>query len=162
MDRALGGGKTEYLPRGMSSYAELLRQCHRDARTELTRRLGADTAKWTWSVYAPVRFPHPLASVPLIGGQFAFAPIVAGGTGGLLGASPNVGASVSMRFIADTSDWDASQQGITLGQSGDPESPHWKDQLADWRAATPALFPFTPATVERAKTNMLVMRPANR
>lgn len=162
MDHILAGGKTEYLPRGMSSYAELLRQCHRDARAELTRRLSADEAKWTWGAYSPVRFPHPLVSVPLIGGQFAFAPMAAGGTGGLLGATPNVGASVSMRFIADTNDWDASQQGITLGQSGNPESPYWKDQLLDWLAATPAVFPFTPATVERAMTSTLVLRPASK
>ena len=50
---------------------------------------------------------------------------------------------VSMRLIADPSDWDKTQQGIALGESGLPKNPHWSDQLADWRAVTPREFPFT-------------------
>ena len=55
-----------------------------------------------------------------------------------------------MRLIADASDWDKTQQGIALGVSGDPRSPHWQDQLSDWRAATPRVFPFTAAAVARS------------
>jgi hypothetical protein len=67
--------------------------------------------------------------------------------------------AVSMRFIADLSDWDKTQQGIALGQSGLPKSPHWSDQLADWRAVTPREFPFTPAAVAKATKQTLVLEP---
>jgi penicillin amidase len=77
----------------------------------------------------------------------------------LIGATVNVGASVSMRLIADTSDWDKSRHGIALGQSGLPKSPHWTDQLADWRAVAPREFPFTPAAVTKATKNTLVLEP---
>ena len=33
---------------------------------------------------------------------------------------------------------------------GLPKSPHWNDQLADWRAVTPREFPFTQAAVSKA------------
>jgi penicillin G amidase len=66
---------------------------------------------------------------------------------------------VSMRFIADPSDWDKSQHGITLGESGLPKSPHWSDQLADWRAVTPREFPFTTAAVAKATKSTLVLSP---
>jgi penicillin amidase len=95
-----------------------------------------------------VSFPHPLAGVPNYGKPFQLAPFAQKGGGGLF-ASPNVGASVSMRLIADASDWDKTQQGIALGVSGDPRSPHWADQLSDWRASTPRAFPFTVAAVAR-------------
>jgi penicillin amidase len=65
-----------------------------------------------------------------------------------------------MRLIADTSDWDKTQHGIALGQSGLPKSPHWSDQLADWRAVTPREFPFTPAAVTKATKLTLVLEPA--
>lgn len=159
VDRVIAQSKPEYLPKDAKTYGDLFKSCYDDARAELTKRLGADESKWTWGAYAPIRFPHPLASVPFIGSQFVIPAVPGSGSGFAAGATVNVGANVSMRLIADTSDWDASQQGIALGQSGDATSPHWADQLADWRAATPAVFPFTPEAVKRATTQTLVLAP---
>ena len=105
------------------------------------------------------RFPHPLAGAPLIGLQFTIQPFPQNGTAGLAGATVNVGSSVSMRLIADPSDWDKTQHGITLGESGLPSSPHWKDQLEDWRAVTPRVFPFSEAAVAKAAKETLVLEP---
>jgi penicillin amidase len=159
IDRILTTRDPEFLPAGSASYTELMQAALQDARGELLKRLGADEATWTWGRYSTIRFPHPLASVPFIGGQFAIKPLPGEGAGSQPGATPNVGAGVSMRFIADTNDWDASQQGIALGISGDPTNPHWMDQLNDWRAVTPAAFPFTPEAVKQATTQTLVLKP---
>ena len=67
-----------------------------------------------------------------------------------------------MRLIADAADWDKTQQGIALGVSGDPRSPHWQDQLADWRASTPRVFPFTTGAVARAAHLTHVLEPKPR
>jgi penicillin amidase len=67
-----------------------------------------------------------------------------------------------MRLIADLSDWDRTQQGITLGVSGLPSSPHWKDQLEDWRNVTPRAFPFTKAAVMSAAKETLMLEPATK
>jgi penicillin amidase len=149
----------DWLPREFSSYADLLRACYDDAIKVLTRTLGSDEAKWTWGEMVKARFPHPLAGAPLIGLQFTIQPFPQNGTGGLAGATVNVGASVSMRLIADPSDWDKTQHGITLGESGLPSSPHWKDQLEDWRAVTPRVFPFSEAAVTKAAKETLVLEP---
>jgi len=71
----------------------------------------------------------------------------------------NVGAGVSMRLIADASDWDKSQQGIPLGESGIPSSPHWNDQLGDWRAVAPHEFPFSEAAVAKAMKETTLLEP---
>jgi penicillin amidase len=105
-----------------------------------------------------VKFPHPLANAPLIGLQFTIAPFPQNGTAGLA-ATPNVGAAVSMRLIADPSDWDKTQHGITLGESGLPATAHWSDQLADWRAVTPREFPFTEAAIGKATKTTMVLAP---
>ena len=160
IDRVISEQPREWLPQEFKSYADLLRASYADARQALTKSLGADESKWTWGAMSPARFSHPLAPAPLVGAQFTIAPFPQGGTAFLLGATVNVGSSVSMRFIADPSDWDKTQHGIALGESGLPSSPHWSDQLADWRAVTPRAFPFTNSAVANATKETVILEPA--
>lgn len=158
LDRLITEQPKEWLPKEFSSYAALLRACYEDARQVLTKNLGEDESKWKWGEMIKVRFQHPLSAAPLIGSQFTIPPFPQNGTGGLA-ATVNVGGPVSMRLIADPSDWDKTQHGITLGESGIPSSPHWKDQLDDWRAVTPRMFPFSEAAIMRATEETLTLEP---
>lgn len=159
LDRIVKEQPADWLPKEFQSYADLLRACYDDAIKTLTKNLGTDESKWTWGDMAKARFPHPLARAPLIGLQFTIPPFPQNGTGGLLGATVNVGSSVSMRLIADLSAWDQTQHGITLGESGVPSNPHWKDQLEDWRNVTPRVFPFSEAAVTAATKETVVLQP---
>ncbi len=159
LDWIITAQPADWLPKEFKSYAELLRACYADARQALTKSLGADESRWTWGNLAKARFPHPLAGVPLVGLQFAIQPFPQSGTGILLGATVNVGSAVSMRFIADPGDWDKTQHVITLGESGIPTSPHWIDQLPDWRAVTPPVFPFTEAAIAKATKETVTLEP---
>jgi penicillin amidase len=161
LDRLISEQPADWLPKEFKSYADLLRACYADARQVLTKSQGPDESNWSWGNMAKARFAHPLAVAPLVGLQFAIAPFPQSGTGILLGATVNVGAAVSMRFIADPGDWDKTQHGITLGESGIPNSPHWTDQLPDWRAVTPRAFPFSEAAVTKATKETTVFEPAN-
>jgi penicillin G amidase len=158
IDRLITEQPKEWLPKEFNTYSDLLRACFEDATKALTKSLGADESKWIWGEMAKVRFSHPLANAPLIGLQFTIPPIPQNGAGGLA-ATPNVGAAVSMRLIADPNDWDKTQHGITLGESGVPSTAHWNDQLADWRAVTPREFPFTEAAITKATKTTTVLAP---
>jgi penicillin amidase len=158
LDRLMEDQPKDWLPKEFSSYAELLRACHEDARGVLTKSLGPDESKWKWGEMTKVRFQHPLAAAPLIGSQFTIPPFPQNGTGALA-ATVNVGASVSMRLIADPGDWDRTQHGLTLGESGVPANPHWKDQLDDWRNVTPRVFPFSEAAIGKATKETLTLEP---
>ncbi len=160
IEQLLVAQRADWLPSEFKSYAELLRACHTDARAALTKSLGADETQWTWGRYAQARFPHPLAIVPFIGQQFVVPPFPQNGSGAAAGSTVNVGASVSMRLIADPGDWDKTQQGIALGESGLPGTAHWSDQLADWRAVTPRVFPFSSQAVAAATKQTLTLQPA--
>jgi penicillin amidase len=149
----------EWLPKEFPGYAELLLTCYDDAQKTLTKNLGADETKWTWGNMVKASFPHPLAGVPFIGAQFLIPPFPQNGTGSVLSATVNVGSAVSMRLIADLSDWDKTQHGIPLGESGLPASPHWKDQLEDWRNVTPRTFPFSKPAVESATRERVILEP---
>ncbi|HET6972727.1 MAG TPA: penicillin acylase family protein, partial [Pyrinomonadaceae bacterium] len=160
LDRVIKEQPASWLPKEYASYGDLLRASYDEAIAMLTKNLGADETKWTWGELAKARFPHPLGGAPLIGGQFTVPPFPQNGTGGFIGATVNVGQAVSMRLIADPSDWDKTQHGIALGESGLPKNPHWSDQLADWRAVTPREFPFTAEAVLKATKETLVLEPA--
>lgn len=147
----------EWLPAEYKDYLALLKDCEKEARANLTRRLGEDESKWTWGNFNQARLTHPLSIVPLIGGQFAIAPFAIQGSGN----APNVGIGVSMRLIAEPGNWNATRQSIQLGQSGNPKSPYWKDQMQEWINATPRIFPFSQKAVEAAAKETLVLSPAN-
>ena len=155
IDRIATEQPREWLPKEFPTYADLFRASYDEARKSLTRSFGADESQWMWGKIAIVRFNHPLASAPLVGVQFLIAPFPQNGSGG----SVNVGSSVSMRLIADPGEWDKTQNGIPLGESGIPNSAHWKDQLDDWRNATPRAFPFSKAAIDNATKETVVLTP---
>lgn len=155
IDEVITQQPREWLPKEFATYTDLFRASYEDARQVLTKSLGEDESKWSWGAQTKARFNHPLAAAPLIGAQFTIAPFPQNGSGGTV----NVGSAVSMRFIADVSDWDKSQHGIPLGQSGLPNSPHWKDQLDDWRNVTPRVFPFSKAAIEAAAKETVLLTP---
>ncbi len=159
LDRIIATQPKIWLPSEYQSYADLFMACYQEARQTLTKNLGADESKWLWGEMVKARFPHPLAAAPLVGLQFTVPPVPQNGTGGLAGATVNVGATVSMRLIADPGNWDKTQHGISLGQSGIPNSPHWTDQLADWRAVTPRVFPFSDGAIEKTTRATVVLEP---
>jgi penicillin amidase len=159
IDRIIAEQPREWLPKDNSTYADLYRASYEDARQTLLKSPGPDESQWTWGNIYKVRFPHPLSAAPLVGVQFTIPPFPQSGIPGS-GATVNVGPSVSMRLIADPGDWDKTQNGIPLGQSGIPGNAHWKDQLDDWRNVTPRTLPFSKAAVEVATKDTVVMTPA--
>lgn len=149
-----------WLPKDIASYPDLVLTAYRDARQDLTALVGPDETNWVWGrVGAPIVFVHPLAGLPGIGAPFAI-PSLPQHTGGGGGTTVNAGAFVSMRFVVDLSDWDSTRQGIALGQSGDPSSPHWNDQHQEWQRVAPGKFPFSDAAVRADAREVLVLVPA--
>lgn len=159
LDRIINNQPRDWLPKEFTDYAGLLKACYNDARQALTKSIGQDESKWKWGEMVKTRFAHRLADVPFIGAQFNNIPAFPQNGVGGMGATVNVGSSVSMRLIADMSDWDKSQHGIPLGESGLFSSPHWKDQLDDWRNVTPRAFPFSKTAVDAATKEVLLLEP---
>lgn len=145
----------EWLPAEYKDYLSLLKDCEKETRENFTKRFGADESKWNWGNVNQGRVAHPLAAVPLIGGQFAIQPFAIPGSSNV----PDVGVNVSMRLIAEPGNWDATRQSIQLGESGNPKSPHWKDQMQEWIDAKPRVFPFTQTAVEKAAKETVIFEP---
>jgi penicillin G amidase len=156
IDRVLIEKPNLWLPKEFKSYAELLRAAEREARENLSRRLKtAEETRWTWGEANKIRFPHPLADAPFIGGQFALDALPQIGGRDV----PNVGAGVSMRIITPPGNWDATRQVIPTGESGDAKSPHWKDQTNAWYTGATPVFPFTTNAVKNATKEITILNP---
>ena len=157
-DKILLTQPKNWLPKGFSSYAELFKACEIEVREKLIKQIGIDRAQWTWGNSGKIRFPHPLVVAPLIGLQFDVKSLPLKGSGGAA-ATPNVGASVSMRFLASPDNWDQTRHVIPTGESGIPNSPHWADQIDNWYNGSTPVFPFSKAATEKATIETLVLKP---
>ncbi len=161
MDRIVAEWPKEWLSKYHPDWKDFVKSCHDAARANLAKRLGDDESKWTFGNSVQVKLNHPLAAAPLVGNQFEIAPFPQNGNGyaGGLGPTVNVGPTVSMRLIADPSNWDNTRHGILLGQSGDPSSAHYKDQLDDWRDVAPRVFPFSREAVMKTAKQTILLTP---
>lgn len=155
---ALKARDKTWLPAGYSSYGDLIAASYQEARAELEKRYGRDPKGWVWGARYRVDFKHPLAQAPAIGKQFEVPHAPMRGTFGHL-VTVNPGDIVSMRFVADLADWDSSLQGIALGVSGDPSSPHWSDQLEDWRKGITRRIHFTRRAVQSHAKSRTYLTP---
>jgi len=157
IDRLITERPAEWLPDEFDSYESLILACYREAVNTLENLLGSGVKQWTWGRLAEIRFPHPLERLGSAGSAFAVSALPRNTDGSM--PTVNAGSRVSMRFIADLADWDATRLCLPLGESGDPQSPHRDDQMEEWRNATPRVIPFYEEAIASASRTVLVMKP---
>ena len=110
-----------------------------EAVAELSKRFGPDMPAWK---YGQERYHHALVSHPLADvvnaatrAKLVAGPFPRGGDGFTVSATGNADNQTSggsLKIIADTEDWDNSVGLNTPGQSGDPDSPHYRDLFELW------------------------------
>jgi penicillin amidase len=71
----------------------------------------------------------------------------------------NPGYIPSLRAVFDVGAWQESRFVLPGGQSGNPLSPHYDDQLPLWRSGRSIPIAFTEHEVERAATSVLQLLP---
>jgi len=119
---------------------------------------------WQQGSAFPLQIDHPIFSrVTLLARLLLGVPT---GTGpqqqsGDLTTVKQVGHAFgpSERFTADLSDPDRTTLNLVLGQSGNPASPWYMDQLQSWLRGTTYPLPFTPAATQPSITHTLILTP---
>lgn len=96
------------------------------------RRLqGSNVKRWNYGSYNELTIRHPVGDkLPLLGPYFNVGPVQMSGSSTTIKQTTLV-LGPSMRFVADISDWDRSLNNLTIGESGQILSKHYKDQ---WNA----------------------------
>ncbi|OGU11344.1 MAG: peptidase S45 [Gemmatimonadetes bacterium RIFCSPLOWO2_12_FULL_68_9] len=134
----------------------------------LTAKLGSNMEQWQ---YGQPRYHHALIRHPLgpvvnleTRRRLEVGPLPRGGYGSTpnaTGNSDNETSGASFRIIVDTGDWDRTVGTNTPGQSGDPDSPHYRDLFAMW--ANDRYFPvfYSRERVEKVTEERLRLEPGS-
>jgi len=125
------------------------------AVTDLRKRLPHEGA-WHWSAAHTMHWRHPLNQAEL-----NLPPVTRPGDANTVDASGGAGGAsgASFREVLDFSDWDKSMMTNAPGESGDPESKHYRDLLEDWVAGRYHPMPYSRKAVEAATEERIVLEP---
>ncbi|HEY8743122.1 MAG TPA: penicillin acylase family protein, partial [Chloroflexota bacterium] len=140
-------------------------QCAQRAIASVREAFGPDPAGWAWGALHRVHFRHPL-STPASADVFDVGPRAVTGAGDTVrntgaGGSPPVAADTGAeyRLVADMSVAAGALSTQCLGQSGQPGSPFYADQFADWVEGRYHTLLFDLGAVEAEQSARLRIEP---
>ncbi|HEX4915247.1 MAG TPA: penicillin acylase family protein, partial [Vicinamibacterales bacterium] len=138
-----------------------------EAVAELTKRFGPDMQAWK---YGQEKFHHALIRHPLSDAvnaatreKLMVGPLPRGGDGSTVSATgngDNQTSGGSLKIIADTENWDNSVGLNTPGQSGDPDSPHYRDLFRLWAQGQYFPLAYSRPKVDSVTESVLRLQPA--
>lgn len=147
---------------------ELLLSTLHDAYEEMERLQGPDPKKWAWGDLHHSLIRHPFSALvdeatrakldvgPLQRNGSQFTPNRSGYSAGDF--RETVGASV--RIVIDLGNWDNSRAINHPGQSGDPDSPHYRDLAPLWLRGQYFPLLYSRQAVEGATEQRIALAPA--
>ena len=136
-----------------------------EAVAELTSRLGPDMQQWTLGAYHYARDPQSLydgALRPDLEAQYDVGHAPRGGDSYTItatGGADNQGAGGSFKIVMDTENWDNSVGLNNPGQSGDIDSPHYRDLYELWSRGKYFPIFYSRAKVESVAEKTTSLQP---
>ena len=137
-----------------------------EAVAELTKRFGPDMQGWK---YGQEKYHHALVRHPLSDAvnaatraKLMVGPLPRGGDGSTVSATgngDNQTSGGSLKIIADTEDWDNSVGLNTPGQSGDPDSPHYRNLFQLWAQGQYFPIAYSRKKVDSVTESVLRLAP---
>lgn len=130
---------THFGEHAMDKRNQLLREAFVKAINNLNKKLGPSMDQW---VYGQAKYKHSTMEHPLsaivnneLRQQLNLGPLPRGGSGqtpGSTGGTDNQLSGASFRILIDTKDWDKALMINTPGQSGNPDSPYYRNLFETW------------------------------
>jgi len=160
LENVLRDHPARWLPPEFHSYDELLMASADLAvgQMELASR-SRNPSEWTWGTFSQVRIFHPLGQRGLLRRHLSIGPIAISGS---LFSVKQVARTFapSMRYVADLSNFDNSLMNITLGESGQYLSLHYRDQFPSWYEGRGIPAEFSDSLEQKMTVDRLRLRPA--
>jgi penicillin amidase len=145
---------------------KLLQEAFTKAINNLEKKLGPSMDQWLYgqAKYKHTTMEHPLSSIVSkeIKQQLNLGPLPRGGNGqtpGSTGSGDNQLSGASFRILIDTKDWDKALMINTPGQSGDPNSPYYRNLFETW--ANDQYFPayYSKEKIKSVTKEITVLQP---
>lgn len=143
----------------------------RSARDLITERLGPSPEQWKWGRVRPLTFHHPLGTRKPLDRIFDLGPMPHGGDANTINPAPvdpmdPLGnpdfAVASLRMVIDVGAFERSRFALPGGQSGNPLSRHYADQLPLWQRGDGLTIPQTSDEIARVTKHTLRLHPSHR
>jgi len=145
---------------------ETLMKSIKEAMEEIEKDLGENKENWNWGAVHKYAFQHPLGRVKLLSYLFNPKPIPAPGDRETINSSYfrikmpyDVTRIPSYRFIVDLADIDNAISINSTGQSGDPFSERYSDQIENWAKVNYHPMLFDVECIEKNKWKELILNP---
>jgi penicillin amidase len=143
----------------------VLRETLARAVRRLRRDHGPDRTTWLWGRVRPLTLVHAFGQKPPLDHVFNLGPLAGEGDnstvaqGGLDFTSPTANQAwlPMLRSVIDVGAWDECRFALTGGQSGNPLSPHYHDQLAPWRSGEGVVLRWSPERIQAEARRVLVL-----
>jgi penicillin amidase len=146
---------------------QLLLTSLRAAYEEMEQLQGADAKQWNWGKLQYNLSEHPFAAIvdDATRAKINVGPIEKNGSPFVPNASGYRSrdfrqmSGPSVRVVIDVGNWDNSRAVNHPGQSGDPESPHYRDLAPLWRNGQYFPLLYSRAAVENATEKKIKLVP---
>lgn len=137
------------------------------AYADMERLAGPDASAWQWGKLHYSYFAHPMSTMGdgSLRGKLNVGPFAARGGANTVSQSSYRPADFlkvngpSFRVVVDVGNWDNSRAVNTPGQSGDPDSPHYRDLAASWDSGTYFPLLYSRKAIEAVTESVIRLQP---
>ncbi|MBA4850324.1 penicillin acylase family protein [Emticicia sp. BO119] len=159
-------GRKEFGKNPVVGRDEFMINCLDKAVENIKKRLGNDINDWQYGQLKNkhISITHPMSTLVNadMKDKINVGPFIRGGNGETVnstGDNLNQSHGASFRIIVDTKDWDNTLGNNSPGQSGNPDSPHYKDLIDLW--AKGQYFPvyFSKKKIKDVAEQTLILKP---
>ncbi|MFO8036229.1 MAG: penicillin acylase family protein [Anaerolineales bacterium] len=134
---------------------------------KLQEGYGPEVEDWAWGKMRPLTLQHPFGGHPRLGSLFNRGPFPWGGDSHTISQArrsyvdplQNPSGIANLRMVLDVGNWDHNLFVLAGGQSGNPFSPHYDDQLSLWKRGEGITVAWTASAVAEKTQSTLHIHP---
>lgn len=139
-----------------------------DVYRALREQFGKNSNDWRWGELRQLTLQHPVGEQAPMNRIYNRGPFPWGGDSATVGqAAVSLDDPTgqpffiaSLRMVVDVGNWDENRFVLPGGQSDNPLSPHYDDQIPLWREGQGLTIAWTPEQVAQATASSLTLQPA--
>jgi penicillin amidase len=151
-----------------AGWPDRIRAALETAHGRIVAEHGPDPAGWGWGRVRPLTLKHPLGLRPPLDRVFNLGPVPHGGDANTVNPAPVDPADptgnpdfavASLRMAIDVGEWEQARFVLPGGQSGNPFSPHYRDQFGLWQRGDAFPIAWSEPMVASSTRHTLTLNP---